>query len=31
MPLYVAVIQFLRKQGCAGATATRAVASYGAG
>lgn len=30
-PLYVAIIQFLRSQGCAGATATRAVAGYGAG
>src|SRR5581483_941747 len=31
MPLYVAIIQFLRDQGCAGATTTRAVAGYGAG
>jgi CBS-domain-containing membrane protein len=31
MPLYVAITQFLRDQGCAGATATRAVAGYGAG
>jgi CBS domain-containing protein len=30
-PLYVAVVQFLREQGCAGATVTRAVAGYGAG
>ena len=30
-PLYVAIMQFLREQGCAGATATRAVAGYGAG
>ena len=30
-PLYVAIIQYLREQGCAGATATRAVAGYGAG
>src|SRR5438876_7116132 len=30
-PLYVAIIQFLRSQGCAGATATRGVAGYGAG
>lgn len=30
-PLYVAIIQFLRTQGCAGATATRGVAGYGAG
>lgn len=30
-PLYVAIIQLLREQGCAGATATRAVAGYGAG
>ena len=30
-PLYVAIIQMLREQGCAGATATRAVAGYGAG
>src|SRR5450432_149420 len=29
--LYVAIIQYLREQGCAGATATRALASYGAG
>ncbi len=29
--LYVAIIQYLREQGCAGATATRAFASYGAG
>jgi CBS domain-containing protein len=29
-PLYVAIMQFLREQGCAGATATRAVAGYGA-
>ena len=31
MPLYTAIVQFLRDQGCAGATATRAVAGYGAG
>ncbi len=31
MPLYVAIIQLLREQGCAGATATRAIAGYGAG
>src|SRR5947209_11815326 len=30
-PLYVAITQFLRSQGCAGATAIRAVARYGAG
>jgi CBS-domain-containing membrane protein len=30
-PLYAAIIQMLREQGCAGATATRAVAGYGAG
>jgi CBS-domain-containing membrane protein len=30
-PLYVAIIHFLREHGCAGATATRAVAGYGAG
>jgi CBS domain-containing protein len=30
-PLYVAIVQFLREQGCAGATVTRAVAGYGAG
>lgn len=30
-PAYVAIIQFLRDQGCAGATVTRAVAGYGAG
>ncbi|MBV9257638.1 MAG: DUF190 domain-containing protein [Ktedonobacteraceae bacterium] len=29
--LYVAIIQYLREQGCAGATGTRAIASYGAG
>lgn len=29
--LYVAIIQYLREQGCAGATATRAIASYGVG
>ncbi|HEV2662250.1 MAG TPA: DUF190 domain-containing protein, partial [Ktedonobacteraceae bacterium] len=29
--LYVALIQYLREQGCAGATVTRAVAGYGAG
>ncbi len=31
MPLYVALVQYLRSQGCAGATVTRAVAGYGAG
>ena len=31
MPLYVALIQYLRSQGCAGATVTRAVVGYGAG
>lgn len=30
-PAYVAIMQLLREQGCAGATATRAVAGYGAG
>ncbi|GAC1632563.1 MAG: DUF190 domain-containing protein [Ktedonobacteraceae bacterium] len=30
-PLYVAIIQLLREEGCAGATAMRAVAGYGAG
>src|SRR5438067_10926828 len=30
-PLYVAIVQFCRSQGCACATATRAVAWYGAG
>lgn len=30
-PLYVAIIHFLREHGCAGATATRAIAGYGAG
>jgi len=30
-PLYVAIIQVLREHRCAGATATRAVAGYGAG
>ncbi|HZU68763.1 MAG TPA: DUF190 domain-containing protein [Ktedonobacteraceae bacterium] len=30
-PLYVAIIQYLREQGCAGATVTRAIAGYGAG
>lgn len=30
-PLYVAIVQFLREQGCAGATVTRAIAGYGAG
>src|SRR6266487_3251154 len=29
--LYVAIVQFLREQGCAGATVTRAIAGYGAG
>ncbi len=31
MSLYSAIVQFLREQGCAGATVTRAVAGYGAG
>src|SRR5438105_3218044 len=31
MPLYVAIVQLLREQGCAGATVSRAVAGYGAG
>ncbi|HYL42939.1 MAG TPA: DUF190 domain-containing protein [Ktedonobacteraceae bacterium] len=31
MPLYAAIVQFLRDNGCAGATAIRAVAGYGAG
>ena len=31
MPLYVALVQYLRSQGCAGATVTRAIAGYGAG
>lgn len=31
MPLYVAIVQYLRSQGCAGATVTRAIAGYGAG
>ncbi len=30
-PLYVAIMRYLREQGCAGATVTRAVAGYGAG
>lgn len=30
-PAYVAIIQYLREQGCAGATVTRAVEGYGAG
>ena len=30
-PLYVAIVQFLREQGCAGATVTRAVVGFGAG
>src|SRR5260221_389747 len=30
-PLYVAIVQMLREQGCAGATASRAIAGYGAG
>jgi CBS-domain-containing membrane protein len=29
--LYIAIIQYLREQGCAGATVTRAIAGYGAG
>lgn len=29
--LYVAIVQLLREQGCAGATVTRAIAGYGAG
>lgn len=31
MPLYVAIVQYLRERGCAGATVTRAVVGYGAG
>ena len=31
LPLYAEIVQFLREQGCAGATVTRAVAGYGAG
>ena len=30
-PTYVAIVQYLREQGCAGATVTRAVEGYGAG
>lgn len=30
-PLYVAIVQMLREQGCAGATVSRAIAGYGAG
>lgn len=30
-PLYAAIVQYLREQGCAGATVTRAIAGYGAG
>ena len=30
-PAYVAIVQYLREQGCAGATVTRAVEGYGAG
>ena len=30
-PLYVAIVQFLREQGCPGATVTRAVVGFGAG
>ncbi len=30
-PLYVAITQLLREQGCAGATVTRAIAGYGVG
>lgn len=30
-PLYVALVQFLRSQGCAGATVTRAIVGFGAG
>jgi CBS domain-containing protein len=29
--LYVAILQYLREQGCAGASVTRAIAGYGAG
>ncbi|HLZ61553.1 MAG TPA: DUF190 domain-containing protein [Ktedonosporobacter sp.] len=29
--VYIAIMQFLRQQGCAGATVTRAIAGYGAG
>jgi CBS-domain-containing membrane protein len=31
MPLYAAIVQFLREHGCAGATVNRALAGYGAG
>jgi PII-like signaling protein len=31
MPLYAAIVQLLRVQGCAGATVSRAVSGYGAG
>jgi CBS-domain-containing membrane protein len=31
LPLYAAIVQFLREQGCAGATVNRAIAGYGAG
>ena len=30
-PVYATIIQFLREQGCAGATTTRAIAGFGAG
>src|ERR1700726_4320056 len=30
-PLYVAIVQYLREQGSAGATVTRAIEGYGAG
>ena len=30
-PAYVAMVQYLREQGCAGATVTRAIEGYGAG
>lgn len=30
-PAYVAIVQYLREQGCAGATVTRAIEGYGAG
>ena len=31
VPLYVAIVQYLREQGSAGATVTRAIEGYGAG
>ena len=29
--VYIAILQYLREQGCAGASVTRAIAGYGAG